>query len=141
MNAHSETNKISRSPEKSSPEQNAKGRRGRPKGARTTSLTEVRRQAAAEKNRLKLELGNKIKELQQELHDLQKLYEEDTARLNEEIDHLKRREGNYQKALDTHLLDVADHLQKTLLHWGQRELEEAQIDKRGRGRPRKTLKY
>ncbi|MEZ5450088.1 MAG: hypothetical protein R3E89_14335 [Thiolinea sp.] len=98
MNAHSETNKISRSPEKSSPEQDAKGRRGRPKGARTTSLTEVRRQAAAEKNRLKLELGNKIKELQQELHDLQKLYEEDTARLNEEIDHLKRREGNYQKA-------------------------------------------
>ena len=36
--------------------------------------------------------------------------------------------------------EVAEHLQTTLLSWGDAELEEAIIDKRGRGRPRKTLK-
>ena len=53
---------------------------------------------------------------------------------------MKRRESNYQQALGARLHEVAEHLQSTLISWGTAELEEAQVDKRGRGRPRKTLK-
>lgn len=122
-----------------SPE-NKKNKRGRPKGARTTRLSEVRRQATEEKRQIRVELGNKIESLKTELESLKRRYEEDTHRLNDELELLKRRENNYQQALGVRLHEVAEHLQNTLLSWGSAELEEAQVDKRGRGRPRKTLK-
>ena len=131
MSAHSEIN-IDNS--------GKKNRRGRPKGSRTASLSEVRRQANEEKNRIKEDLGCKINELRTALDDLQQRYDEDIARLSDELEALKRREANYQHALGEKLQEVAEHLQSTLLDWGTAELEEAQIDKRGRGRPRKTLK-
>ncbi len=117
-----------------------KNKRGRPKGARTTRLSEVRKQAAEEKKKIRAELGEKIEVLQLELVSLKRRYEEDTNRLNDELDLLRRRESNYQHALSVQLQEVAQHLQTTLINWGTAELEEAQVDKRGRGRPRKTLK-
>lgn len=137
MNEQADISIAKAKPEKNMP---APNKRGRPKGARTTTLAEVRKQAAEEKNRLKLEMGNQIRALQNELTELKRLYEEDTGRLAEELEILKRREGNYQQALGERLQEVATHLQTTLLSWGAAELEEAQVDKRGRGRPRKTLK-
>lgn len=115
-------------------------KRGRPKGARTTTLTAVRKQAAEEKKQLKRELDKKIHALQSELDSLRERYDQDIAQLNHELDIYRRREASYQLALSERLNEVADHLQTTLLSWGAAELEEAQIDKRGRGRPRKTLK-
>lgn len=117
-----------------------KNKRGRPKGARTTRLSEVRRQATEEKRQIKAELGTKIETLKAELELLQSRYHEDINRLNDEIELFKRRENSYQQALGARLHQVAEHLQKTLISWGTAELEEAQVDKRGRGRPRKTLK-
>ena len=117
-----------------------KNKRGRPKGARTTRLSEVRRQATEEKRQIRAELGAKIDTLKAELDSLKRRYHEDTSRLNDELDLLRRRETNYQQALGDRLQEVAEHLQNTLLSWGTAELEEAQVDKRGRGRPRKTLK-
>lgn len=119
---------------------NQKNKRGRPKGARTTRLSEVRKQAAEEKKRIRAELGEKIEVLQADLERLKRRYEEDTNRLNDELELLKRRENNYQQALGVRLQEAAEHLQVTLINWGTAELEEAQVDKRGRGRPRKTLK-
>ena len=55
MNAHSEINI-----EKPVLQNRKKNKRGRPKGARTTSLSEVRKQATEEKSKIKAELGNKI---------------------------------------------------------------------------------
>lgn len=117
-----------------------KNKRGRPKGARTTRLSEVRKQATEEKKKLRAELSEKIEELQADLECLKRRYDEDTNRLNDELELLKRRESNYQQALGVRLQEVAEHLQCTLINWGTAELEEAQVDKRGRGRPRKTLK-
>jgi hypothetical protein len=115
-------------------------KRGRPKGARTATLTEVRKQAAAEKNQLKRELDKEIHALQAELKTLQGKYDQDVAQLHDELDVYRRREASYRLALSERLHEVADHLHTTLLKWGSAELEEARIDKRGRGRPRKTLK-
>ena len=117
-----------------------KNKRGRPKGARTTRLSEVRRQATEEKRQIRAELGAKIEALKAELELLQSRYQEDISRLNDELELFQRRENNYQQALGMRLYEVAEHLQKTLISWGTAELEEARVDKRGRGRPRKTLK-
>lgn len=117
-----------------------KNRRGRPKGARTTRLSEVRQKAAEERRKIKAELGGKIEHLQAELQTLKREYEQDLSRLTDEVELLKRREHSYQQALGERLHEVAERLQSTLLNWGTAELEEAQVDKRGRGRPRKTLK-
>lgn len=115
-------------------------RRGRPKGARTTTLTEARRQAADEKAKLKRDFSKINDALQGELEVLQNKYDRDMAQLNDELEIFKRREASYRLALGERLHEVADYLQTTLLSWGDAELEEAVIDKRGRGRPRKTLK-
>lgn len=117
-----------------------KNKRGRPKGSKTTTLAEVRKQAAEEKAKIRLEMSQKISELQAGLEKLKKHYELQNQQLTEEVETLKRREANYQQALGEKLLEVADKLQSTLVNWGTAELEEAQVDKRGRGRPRKTLK-
>lgn len=115
-------------------------KRGRPKGARTTTLAEVRKQAADEKHQLKRELGRKINSLQSELDALQSKYDHELAQLHEELEVYRRREANYRLALGERLQEVTEHLQTTLLNWGAAELKEARIDKRGRGRPRKTIK-
>ena len=117
-----------------------KNKRGRPKGSRTTRLSEVRKQATEEKKKIRAELGEKIEALQAELQTLRHRYEDDTSRLMDELELLKRRENNYQQELSLRLHEVAEYLQNTLINWGEAELEEAQVDKRGRGRPRKTLK-
>ena len=61
-------------------------------------------------------------------------------RLEQELDLLRKRELYYQQALGARLEEVATHIYDTLINWGDAELSEAQIDKRKRGRPRKTLK-
>lgn len=115
-------------------------KRGRPKGARTTTLAEARRQATEEKAKMKREF-NKINDaLHKEIEHLRSKHEQDIAQLNDELEVYRRREANYRQALGERLQEVAGHLQTTLLNWADAELEEAVIDKRGRGRPRKTLK-
>lgn len=115
-------------------------RRGRPKGATSASVSEVRKQAAEEQRQLKRAYGAQIEALQAELAELQQRYERETAQLHAELDTLRKREYCYQQALQERLSELASHLHETLISWGQAELEEAQIDKRKRGRPRKTVK-
>lgn len=115
-------------------------KRGRPKGAISATISEVRQQAAEEKRQLRSEYNSKIGELQTTLEELQVRYEDTVMRLEQELDLLRKRELYYQQALGTRLEEVATHLYDTLINWGDAELAEAQIDKRKRGRPRKTLK-
>lgn len=115
-------------------------KRGRPKGAISATISEVRQQAAEEKRQLKSEYHGKIDELQTSLEELQLRYEASVARLEQELDLLRKRELYYQQALGARLEEVATHLYDTLINWGDAELAEAQIAKRKRGRPRKTLK-
>ncbi|TXH77212.1 MAG: DNA-binding protein [Thiothrix sp.] len=115
-------------------------KRGRPKGAISATISEVRQQAAEEKRQLKNEYIGKIDELQSTIDQLQARYETTVLRLEQELDLLRKRELYYQQALGSRLEEVATHLYDTLINWGDAELAEAQIDKRKRGRPRKTLK-
>lgn len=115
-------------------------KRGRPKGAISATISEVRQQAAEEKRQLKNEYIGKIDELQSTIDELQARYETTVLRLEQELDLLRKRELYYQQALGSRLEEVATHLYDTLINWGDAELAEAQIDKRKRGRPRKTLK-
>ena len=115
-------------------------KRGRPKGAISATISEVRQQAAEEKRLLKTEYGGKIDELETTIEELQLRYDASVMRLEQELDLLRKRELYYQQALGTRLEEVATHLYDTLINWGDAELSEAQIDKRKRGRPRKTLK-
>ncbi|MFM2318971.1 MAG: hypothetical protein RLZZ215_1592 [Pseudomonadota bacterium] len=115
-------------------------KRGRPKGASSATISEVRQQAAEEKRQLKSEYNNKIVELETSLEELQAHYDANLLRLEQELELLRKRELCYQQALGVRLEEVAMHLYDTLINWGDAELAEAQIDKRKRGRPRKTLK-
>lgn len=115
-------------------------KRGRPKGASSATISEVRQQAAEEKRQLKSEYNNKIVELETTLEALQAHYDANFQRLEQELEILRKRELYYQQALGARLEEVAMHLYDTLINWGDAELAEAQIDKRKRGRPRKTLK-
>ena len=115
-------------------------KRGRPKGAISATISDVRQQAAEEKRQLKHEYTGKIDELQTTIDELQLRYEASVMRLEQELDLLRKRELYYQQALGARLEEVATHLYDTLINWGDAELSEAQIDKRKRGRPRKTLK-
>lgn len=115
-------------------------KRGRPKGAISATISEVRQQAAEERRQLKNEYSGKIDELQSTINQLQARYETTVLRLEQELDLLRKRELYYQQALGSRLEEVATHLYDTLINWGDAELAEAQIDKRKRGRPRKTLK-
>lgn len=115
-------------------------KRGRPKGAISATISEVRQQAAEEKRLLKHEYTGKIDELQTTIDQLQNRYDATVLRLEQELDLLRKRELYYQQALGARLEEVATHLYDTLINWGDAELAEAQIDKRKRGRPRKTLK-
>lgn len=115
-------------------------KRGRPKGAISATISDVRQQAAEEKRQLRNEYNGKLGELQTNLEELQVRYEDTVMRLEQELDLLRKRELYYQQALGARLEEVATHLYDTLINWGDAELSEAQIDKRKRGRPRKTLK-
>lgn len=114
--------------------------RGRPKGATSATLTEVRQQASQEKRELRERFNQKVAGLKRQLHDMETSYTAEIAQLQNALDASQKRESAYQQALSSKLHQVADHLHTTLINWGDAELEEAQIEKRGRGRPRKTLK-
>lgn len=114
--------------------------RGRPKGSSSATLAEVRAQAAKEKRQLQAELTEKIESLQQRLEQAEANYQREIEELQAKLQITQKRESSYREALDEKLHVVADHLHSTLLQWGRAELEEGSIYKRGRGRPRKTLK-
>lgn len=69
-----ETEVIDSKPEIKSENVGIKRGRGRPKGATSSTLTEVRAQAAEEKRKLREELGNKINQLREQLEDLELKY-------------------------------------------------------------------
>lgn len=115
-------------------------RRGRPKGAVSASLAEVRSQAAEDLRQQRMSYEKRILELKNQLDECKSRYHADIQQLKSDLELSKRREQNYQQALTDRLNEMVAYLQESLLNWGKAELEEAQIDKRKRGRPRKTIK-
>ncbi|WP_020559280.1 hypothetical protein [Thiofilum flexile] len=115
-------------------------RRGRPKGATSASLSEVRAQAAEEKRQLRDHLEEKIADLRQQLQEVEEHYQRELEELREALNITRKREESYRIALKDRLHEVADHLHTTLLDWATAELQEGEVYKRKRGRPRKTLK-
>lgn len=114
--------------------------RGRPRGSSSATLAEVRAQALKEKRQLQTEFTQKIESLEQKLLQLEAAYTDEVEELRSQLKKTRKRESAYREALDQKLREVADHIHDTLLQWGRAELEEGSIYKRGRGRPRKTLK-
>lgn len=115
-------------------------RRGRPKGAASASLSDVRAQAAEEKRRLREEMQEKVAELRQQLISAEEAYQKELEQLREALNVTRKREECYRHALSDRIQDVADRLHTTLLDWADAELQEGEVYKRKRGRPRKTLK-
>ena len=89
---------------------------------------EDRRQASEEKNKIQKDLVYKIESLQTELKVFQTKYDMNINYLAEEIERLKYHESNYRYTLRSKLHLVAEHLQATLLSWGEAELEAVQVD-------------
>jgi len=114
--------------------------RGRPKGATSSTLTEVRSQAAEEKRKLREELSGKVEQLREQLQSLEWKYKEDVRELQEALRLSEQRENFFRMALEERLKVVAEHMHKTLTDWADAELEEGQVSRRKRGRPRKTFK-
>lgn len=114
--------------------------RGRPKGATSSTLAEVREQAAEEKRKIREELGNRINQLRFQLDELDNRYKEDVRELREALRMSEQREAFFRAALEERLHVVAEHIHKSLTDWATAELEEGQITQRKRGRPRKTFK-
>ncbi|MEB4592950.1 DNA-binding protein [Candidatus Thiothrix sp. Deng01] len=114
--------------------------RGRPKGATSSTLAEVRAQAAEEKRKIRDELSNKVNLLRHQLDELDNKYKEDVRELRESLRMSEQREAFYRAALEDRLQIVAEHIHKSLTEWANAELEEGQITQRKRGRPRKTFK-
>lgn len=135
-----QTSWTGRQPSEADASDGIKRGRGRPKGATSATLTEVRKQASQEKRELRENFNQKIAGLKRQLYDMEASYSAEIAQLQSALDASQKRESAYQQALSSKLHQVADHLHTTLINWGDAELEEAQIEKRGRGRPRKTLK-
>ncbi len=135
-----ETEVIDSKPEIKSENVGIKRGRGRPKGATSSTLTEVRAQAAEEKRKLREELGNKINQLREQLEDLELKYKEDMQAAQDLLKVAEQRETFFRAALEDRLQIVADHIHKSLIDWAEAELEEGQITQRKRGRPRKTFK-
>ncbi|WP_020395305.1 hypothetical protein [Thiolinea disciformis] len=115
-------------------------KRGRPKGAISASLAEVRSRAAEDLRQQKLSYETRILELKASLEECKSRYSAEIQQLKLDLDLSRRREQNYQQALSERLNEMVAYLQESLINWGKAELEEAQIDKRKRGRPRKTIK-
>ncbi|MEN9502431.1 MAG: hypothetical protein RI964_1716 [Pseudomonadota bacterium] len=114
--------------------------RGRPKGATSSTLSDVRAQAAEEKRKLREELGNKINQLREQLEALEAKYKEDMQDMQETLRMTEQRESFFRAALEDRLHIVAEHIHKSLVDWADAELEEGQVTRRKRGRPRKTFK-
>lgn len=114
--------------------------RGRPKGATSSTLAEVREQAAEEKRKIREELTAKINQLRLQLDETEARYREELRELRESLRASEQRESFYRAALEERLKMVADHIHQSLTAWAQAELEEGQITQRKRGRPRKTFK-
>ncbi len=114
--------------------------RGRPKGATSSTLTEVRAQAADEKRKLRDELTSKINQLRDQLEALELKYRDEMQAAQELLRVAEQRESFFRAALEDRLQMVADHIHKSLIDWADAELEEGQITQRKRGRPRKTFK-
>lgn len=119
---------------------NTKRSRGRPKGATSSTLAEVRAQAAEEKRKIREELSHKINVLRHQLDEMDNSYKDEVRELREALRMSEQRETFYRAALEERLLIVADHVHKSLTEWAAAELEEGQITQRKRGRPRKTFK-
>lgn len=114
--------------------------RGRPKGATSSTLAEVRTQAADEKRKIREELTHKINQLRNELEELDANYKEEVRELRDALRASEQRENFFRAALEERLHVVAEHIHKSLTDWASAELEEGQITQRKRGRPRKTFK-
>jgi hypothetical protein len=103
-------------------------------------LTEVRAQAAEEKRKIREELGSKIDILRHQLEALDAKYKEELQELQEALRVTEQRENFFRTALEDRLQIVAEHIHKSLVDWADAELEEGQVTRRKRGRPRKTFK-
>jgi Skp family chaperone for outer membrane proteins len=114
--------------------------RGRPKGATSSTLSDVRAQAAEEKRKIRDELGHKIDQLNHQLEELAASSREEIRELQEALRISEQRENFFRAALEDRLQIVADHIHKSLVDWADAELEEGQVTRRKRGRPRKTFK-
>ncbi len=114
--------------------------RGRPKGATSSTLADVRTQAADEKRKIREELTHKINQLRNQLEELDANYKEEVRELREALRASEQREAFFRAALEDRLQVVAEHIHKSLTDWANAELEEGQITQRKRGRPRKTFK-
>lgn len=114
--------------------------RGRPKGATSSTLADVRAQAAEEKRKIREELGEKIDQLRAQLEEVEAQAKADARELQEALRVSEQRENFFRAALEERLQIVADHIHKSLVDWADAELEEGQITRRKRGRPRKTFK-
>lgn len=139
LEAKSQNNEIGYKPMQPEEIGNKRGR-GRPKGATSSTLAEVRAQAAEEKRKIRDELSNKVNLLRHQLDELDNKYKEDVRELRESLRMSEQREAFYRAALEDRLQIVAEHIHKSLTEWANAELEEGQITQRKRGRPRKTFK-
>lgn len=122
------------------PESVKKRGRGRPKGATSSTLSDVRAQAAEEKRKIREELGNKIEQLRSQLEVTEMRAREEIRELQEALRVSEQRESFFRAALEERLQVVAERIYKSLTDWATAELEEGQITQRKRGRPRKTFK-
>lgn len=114
--------------------------RGRPKGATSSTLADVRAQAAEEKRKIRDEMSNKVEQLRVQLEELEARAREEVRELQEALRISEQRENFFRAALEDRLQIVADHIHKSLVDWADAELEEGQVTRRKRGRPRKTFK-
>lgn len=120
-------------------ESNKRGR-GRPKGATSSTLADVRSQAADEKRKIRDELTQKVTQLRSQFDEMDANYKEEVRELREALKASEQREAFFRSALEERLHVVAEHIHKSLTDWATAELEEGQITQRKRGRPRKTFK-
>jgi hypothetical protein len=114
--------------------------RGRPKGATSSTLSEVRAQATEEKRKIREELSTRIEQLKTQLETLELESRDEIRELQEALRLSEQRENFFRAALEDRLQVVADHIHKSLVDWADAELAEGQVTRRKRGRPRKTFK-
>lgn len=139
LHNNSQDNEIGHTSMQTDDTLNKRGR-GRPKGATSSTLADVRTQAAEEKRKIRDELTNKITQLRSQLDELDANYKEEVRELREALRASEQREAFFRAALEERLHVVAEHIHKSLTDWATAELEEGQITQRKRGRPRKTFK-
>ncbi len=139
LQSNSDDNEIGHTSMQTDDAMNKRGR-GRPKGATSSTLADVRTQAADEKRKIREELTHKINQLRSQLEELDVNYKDEVRELREALRASEQREAFFRAALEDRLQVVAEHIHKSLTDWANAELEEGQITQRKRGRPRKTFK-